>query len=1491
MRTICRSVTGLTWLLSLVMVVSAVAGVDPGETQPVSAATGLFVSSDADGYGLSLSGQAAFHTTSNEVLAERLVALADSSTLLITWNEVLPDGQIVPLYAISLDGETIARVCQTSYVLKLRHGDFDPLVAVPPPDAGLAAMGGSNLYIVQFIMQPLEEFRAQIAELGGRVGKFLAHHAHFVVMSPEVREAVEALPYVRWVGPVHPAYKLEEEIRAQIRNGETVEPRRYSIMLNERGVAAQERVCAQIDALAGTVHGTTPRGFRIEATLSLDQVRQIAELDDVMFIDRKGKTEIDMDIVREIGGANYLESVAGYTGLGVRAEVADTEVDVTHPEWSAPPIIHRPGSDLDHGTSVYGILFAQGVNPQARGLIPDGTGIFACSTNGLLGGGPTRYEHTAELVDPDGPYRAVLQTNSTGDERTFYYTTISAEMDDMLFMYDIVLTQSQSNAGDQDSRPQAWAKNIIAGGAVEHYNTLTRDDDCWCYSASIGPADDGRIKPDLCFFYDDTFTTTAGGGYTEFGGTSGATPSIAGYVCLFFQMWADGILGNEVDPQGDVFDNRCHMTTAKAVMINTACQYPFSGTGHDLTRVHQGWGMPDVAYLWDMREDISVLDETEVLGNLESVDYVVFVEPETPELRVTMVYADPAGVPSSSQHRINDLTLRVTSPGGTVYWGNNGLLGANWSESGGVANEIDTVENVFIEDPAGGVWGVTVIASEVNEDSHVETPELDADFALVVSGGFLATCTSDGRIMLNRSIYACEAEAMLRVVDCDLNTDDELVETASVTIASSSEPEGETVLLTETAPETSDFRGTIVLSTVDAEGVLQVSEGDLITATYEDEDDGSGNPATVTDTGTVDCTAPLISNVQVVEIEPRRAVVTFDTDEPTIGSVRYGESCGDLSEMATQSGYGTEHSVVLGGLSDDTSYFFAVDAEDEAGNVSSDDNGGACYMFTTPDIPNFFTELFGGNDLDNLSLIFSPNATVDFYAGCVEEIDELPTDPAGGTTIYLSDDDYELINLSGGETVALYDGSYSSFYVGSNGYITFGGGDSDYTESLEDHFDLPRISALFDDLNPSSGGTVSWKQEDDRAAVTWQNVPEYGASTSNTFQIEMFFNGDITISYLSIAASDGLAGLSEGNGLDPDYYATDLSEMGDCGPQPPIAENGSLSTLANTPVTVTLVATDDGLPEPPTLTYILVSLPSNGTLSDPGVGVIESVPYALVDGGNQVEYDPDAWYIGSDFFTFMANDGGEPPEGGDSNEAVIAIEVTPPDSEPAYSFPLDGDPGWSTEGQWEFGQPTGGGSHNRDPLAGYTGDNVYGYNLSGDYANDMPEYRLTTTAIDCSNLLLAELRFWRWLGVERTPFDHAAVEVSNDGSTWTTLWANPSSSIADHEWTQFTFDIADTADREATVYVRWTMGSTDESTTYPGWNIDDVELWAVIMTPQCPGDLDGDGDVDLSDLSQLLAHYGVTSGAMYEDGDLDGDGDVDLSDLSALLALYGTTCP
>ena len=53
----------------------------------------------------------------------------------------------------------------------------------------------------------------------------------------------------------------------------------------------------------------------------------------------------------------------------------------------------------------------------------------------------------------------------------------------------------------------------------------------------------------------------------------------------------------------------------------------------------------------------------------------------------------------------------------------------------------------------------------------------------------------------------------------------------------------------------------------------------------------------------------------------------------------------------------------------------------------------------------------------------------------------------------------------------------------------------------------------------------------------------------------------------------------------------------------------------------------------------------------------------------------------------------------------------------------------------------------------------------------------------------------------------------------------------------------------------------------------------------CDGDLNGDRQVDLTDLATLLAVYGIGDG-----GDLNCDGITELTDLSVLLAVYGTMC-
>lgn len=165
----------------------------------------------------------------------------------------------------------------------------------------------------------------------------------------------------------------------------------------------------------------------------------------------------------------------------------------------------------------------------------------------------------------------------------------------------------------------------------------------------------------------------------------------------------------------------------------------------------------------------------------------------------------------------------------------------------------------------------------------------------------------------------------------------------------------------------------------------------------------------------------------------------------------------------------------------------------------------------------------------------------------------------------------------------------------------------------------------------------------------------------------------------------------------------------------------------------------------------------------------------------------------------------------------VTLLVLPPI---VYEFDLSTNPGWTTEGQWAYGTPTGQGG---DPTSGATGTKVYGYNLSGAYPDDMPIYALTTPALDCSGYEHLQLSFMRWLGVESAFYDHATVQVSMNGVDWTDVWDHSGASIQDTSWQQEVYSI-DVADWQETVYVRWLMGPTDPSVTFSGWNIDDIRI-------------------------------------------------------------------
>ncbi|MHC4154421.1 MAG: S8 family serine peptidase [Planctomycetota bacterium] len=202
-----------------------------------------------------------------------------------------------------------------------------------------------------------------------------------------------------------------------------------------------------------------------------------------------------------------------------------------------------------------------------------------------------------------------------------------------------------------------------------------------------------------------------------------------------------------------------------------------------------------------------------------------------------------------------------------------------------------------------------------------------------------------GTVWLSAQAYSCSAVVGIEVRDSDLNGAG--IQDVTVT---TDDGDLETVLLNETSHTPGLFTGTI--STSEGEPTLQdatlpVGHGQIITVTYQDANDGTGSPATAEDSAIVDCEPPGIFNLQI-DVPGPEPTVTFQTDEGTMALVLCGAACGGPYFIETSDWLLSEsHTITITGVSPETDYFFVVEATDEVGNATVEDNYGLCYPFTT----------------------------------------------------------------------------------------------------------------------------------------------------------------------------------------------------------------------------------------------------------------------------------------------------------------------------------------------------------------------------------------------------------------------------------------------------------------------------------------------------------------------------------------------------------------
>jgi hypothetical protein len=213
-----------------------------------------------------------------------------------------------------------------------------------------------------------------------------------------------------------------------------------------------------------------------------------------------------------------------------------------------------------------------------------------------------------------------------------------------------------------------------------------------------------------------------------------------------------------------------------------------------------------------------------------------------------------------------------------------------------------------------------------------------------------------GVVSVLGAIKSCNDSATIELTDIDLNADPGVVETINVDITSTTETTPETLVLTETGANTSVFTAVIQTAPAPAipgDGIIQTADGDVLTATYNDVDDGSGNPAVSFDTATLDCGGPQISNVNVGGITNARVSLSWNTSEGADSVIEWGPTPA-LGQVTTQGGLRTAHSQLLNQFQACEQVYFRIKGTDTHGNTTIADDNGQPFFFNTNEIPGLF---------------------------------------------------------------------------------------------------------------------------------------------------------------------------------------------------------------------------------------------------------------------------------------------------------------------------------------------------------------------------------------------------------------------------------------------------------------------------------------------------------------------------------------------------------
>jgi PKD repeat protein len=629
------------------------------------------------------------------------------------------------------------------------------------------------------------------------------------------------------------------------------------------------------------------------------------------------------------------------------------------------------GGDATNGAGItdpLGFLYGEGLAPTIRlagSAIFDDWGWFDMGDSSFT-----------DLMTASHAAGARVSTNSWGSHAYGAYDSKCQEYDAIVRDVDrdasnglqpmtVFFSAGNDGSGSYSIGSPATAKNIISIGASENYRMNGRDgcsiEDSGAdsaadliYFSSRGPTDDGRRKPDVVApgthvqgaastdpDYDgstvcDRYWPAGQDLYARSSGTSHSCPAAAGVGGMIHGWYAGSHQGAAPSPAMVKAILSCHTDDMAGGNDGAGKQL---GNRPDTA---QGWGRINMTRLFDPATQRVFVDQEQVFegsGEEWVLDGLLVPDPTQPVL-VSLSWLDAPGATTGSSYN-NDLDLEVTV-NGVTYLGNS-FSGA-WSTPNGSPDLRNNLENVFLPPRTATSLKVRVRASNLPSDGVPGNASItDQDFALYV---YNATQQSPrGAVFLDAEKYGCSQAMRVTVTDEDIRG----AGTIEVEVSSTTEPQAEVFVLTESVSVPGMFTGQVQLAPgepVPDDHAVQARAEDVITATYHDADSGDGTPAEATARAVTDCTPPVIYGLSILA-EVGRVTVAWRTSEPADSTLEYGQSVllGAAKHDATLS---LAHTVVLDNVVDCASLHLAVLSQDRYGNEARDDNQGQTYAAIAP---------------------------------------------------------------------------------------------------------------------------------------------------------------------------------------------------------------------------------------------------------------------------------------------------------------------------------------------------------------------------------------------------------------------------------------------------------------------------------------------------------------------------------------------------------------